>query len=95
MAQHDTAAIRRLARRVDSTASTLSGYGRNAAARIESLNSDLLGETSNAIGTATDRLNSEIQSIRNGLARCADMLYQYARELDIADARSRDLISRN
>ncbi len=92
MSRYDTAAIRSLANRLSNTASNLSSTGRNAAARIGNANDNLLGDTARAIDNSVDRLSEEIQSIRNGLSRCAEVLYRYARDLDEADAAASRMI---
>ena len=93
MTKHDTAAIRKLARKLESIADKLSGTDHDAVKRIAGMNDEMLGDTHNAISEVTERMSTELQSIRNGLARNAAALYQYAHELDIADAMAQSLIS--
>lgn len=93
MADHDTAAIRRLARNIESTVSTLSNTNQNVSRQIWSINNDMCGDTAAAINDTTERLNAELKSIQNGLAKCADFLYHYAHELDVADEMSGKLIN--
>lgn len=92
MSQHDTAAIRRLAKRLDGAAASLSTTGRNAVRQIESINAEMRGDTTIAINSTVEKLGSEIQSIRNGLTKCAETLYRYARDLDAADEKAKNLI---
>ena len=93
MTQHDTAAIRRLANRLDSIAQNLSRTERSTSGTVDGIDREMLGDTIKAIDSASDRLSDELQSICKGLTRNAEMLYKYARELDIADAKARSLIS--
>ena len=92
MTHYDTAAIRSLARRIESAESTLSQAKQNAYSQIKSANGELCGDTANAINETVEGLNREVQSISSGLKKCAEFLYHYARDLDIADEKSRTLI---
>ena len=93
MTKHDTAAIRKLAGQIDHIADNLSDTEQNAAKKITGAAGDMLGDTPEAIGQANSRLSGELQSIRSGLAQYAAMLYRYAHELDLADARAKALIN--
>lgn len=95
MKKYDTPAIRRLARQLESIAEKLSVTERDACKHISGISDDMLGDTPKAIDTATGRLSSELQAIRSGLTRNAASLYQYARELDIADAKAQNMIKQN
>ena len=92
MSRHDTAAIRRLADRLSSTATSLSNSSRSAEDRISGANGDLQGDTAQAINDSLDRLTVELRSIRNGLNQCAGVLNRYAHELDEADAEAGRMI---
>ena len=93
MTHHDTAAIRALAHRLETAAATLSSTGKNASRNIEGMNEEMRGDTAKAINDTVDRLGEELNSIRAGLSRCAEALYRYAHELDLADEKARNLIN--
>ena len=93
MTRHDTAAIRRLAARLESAAQDLSQKERSASVKIEGMADDMIGDTPKAIAEANNKLKNELKSIQKGLSHSADVLYSYARELDAADAKAQNEIS--
>lgn len=95
MTHHDTAAIRALARRLESSASTLGSTESSASGKILDLNGDMCSDTNTEIANAADKLKGELQSIQKGLSKCAEILYAYAKELDLADQKAQSLIKSN
>ena len=93
MAKHDTPAIRRLARQLDSLSEQLSTTEKSASRDITNASNEMLGDTPKAINEAMTKLSSELKTIRGGLSRYASTLYQYANELDIADAKVQSMIN--
>ena len=95
MTHHDTAAIRSLASRLESAAASLSDTERSASSHIREINEDMCSDTNTEISAASGRLSEELNAIRGGLGQCAETLYRYARELDIADQKAQSLIRSN
>ena len=95
MANYDTEAIRRLANRLDNTAQSLSQIQRNSSNKVSGISQEMTGDTINAIDSVNEKLSEELRAICKGLTRNANALYQYARELDIADAKAKSMIGSN
>lgn len=89
---YDTAAIRAAARKLDNIASSIESVRKSKINGVQSAINGLKGDTINAIDSASDELSSELISIRKGLAKCADALYDFARRLDEADEKAKQAI---
>lgn len=83
--EYDTAAIRSAARNLDSISSKLTTLRKNKTSSIDSSVRKLKGSTARAIDSSSDEVMNELSSISSGLSKCAKQLYEFARQLDIAD----------
>ncbi len=92
---HDTAAIRRAARTLETIASKIKAEADKDAKSIRSDLNALNGSTANAIDDVMDELVSKLKKTSSGIISCATVLRDYADKLDEADEKAQALISSN
>ena len=91
---YDYQAVFNAARKVEQVANKVKGYQTGNLRRIGSDSDKLKGETAKALDEVTGALSDEAGRIYSGFSKCADMLYQYAKQLKEADEKSKQLISK-
>lgn len=92
MKEYNTSKIRGAARRLDSIAEDLQTLGSSDVSKIRRSAKPLKGDTANALGTQIEVLAADLQKLRKGVDQCASALYEFARQLDIADEKAKALI---
>ena len=90
--EYNTSAIRAAARRLDSIADQLQSIKNSNVSRISSNAKPLKGDTANALQNQLESLASDVMTLKKGIDRCAADLYEFARRLDIADAKAKALV---
>ena len=93
MQNYDTREIRTAARNVDKLAGRLDNLKRTKVSQARESVRDLQGDTVNAIREQLDALSEEIRSLYRSLENSADALFEFARQLDIADEKAKTMIS--
>ena len=95
MQDYNTREIRAAARRLDDIADDLSGIRNRSVNRVSNAAKPLRGDTANALEDQLQDLKDEIHKLERGLDSCSAALYDFARRLDIADAKAKSLIGSN
>ena len=95
MQEYNTSEIRAAARKLDSIADQLQTLKSTNVSRISREAKPLKGDTANALQNQLDSLASDILTLKKGVDQCAAELYEFARRLDIADAKAKALIANN
>ncbi len=95
MQDYNTREIRAAARRLDDISDDLSGIRNRSVNRVSNGAKPLRGDTANALEDQLQALRDEIKSLERGLEGCSAALYEFARRLDIADAKAKSLIGTN
>ena len=92
MQEYNTREIRAAARRLDSLADQLRTLKSTDIARISSNAKTLKGDTAAALQNRLESLAADIQTVKRGLDSSASALYEFARQLDIADAKAKAMV---
>ena len=91
--EYNTPAIRAAARKLDSIADQLRTIRSSNVSRVSSGAKPLKGDTANALQDRLESLASDVAALQKGVGQCAAELYEFARRLDIADAKAKALVS--
>ena len=91
--EYNTSEIRAAARKIDNLADQLQSVRTSKVTKASSNAKPLKGETANALQNQLDSLSADILSVRKNLDQCAAELYDFARRLDIADAKAKAMVS--
>ena len=91
MKEHNTREIRAAARKLDQIANQLQSLKSSNISRISSGANAMKGDTERAIQAQLDSVSNEVLYIKQTVANCASSLYEFARLLDIADAKSKEV----
>lgn len=90
---YDTAEIRRVARQLKGCASTVGSIEQSKLRTVLSmLGSEFKGQAADAATKRIQELSSDLLQLQNGINAIGDELNQFARQLDIADERSKSHI---
>ena len=92
MKEYNTSEIRAAARRLDNIADTLQSLKSTDAARIIRNAKPLKGDTANALQDKMDAFSSDLLTLKRSVDQCASALFEFARQLDIADAKAKAMI---
>ena len=95
MQEYNTREIRAAARRVDNIADQLQSLKSGNVVKISGNAKSLRGDTASALQNQLDSLAGEILSLKKSLDSCSSALYEFARQLDIADAKAKALVNSN
>ena len=91
--KYNTSEIRAAARKIDNLADQLQSVRTSKVTKVSSSAKPLKGETANALQNQLDSLSADILSVRKNLDQCAAELYDFARRLDIADAKAKAMVT--
>ena len=95
MQDYNTREIRAAARGVNNLANRLESLKSSKIQRARKSIQGFQGDTISAIQDQLDKLSEEIQYIYRTLDNSADALYEFARQLDIADDKAKAMIDSN
>lgn len=95
MPEYNTREIRAAARKLDNIADKLQRVKTSEITRISSNAKPLRGDAANALQDQLESLSSEVMALKKSLDACAIDLYNFARRLDIADAKAKESINSN
>ena len=95
MQEYNTAQIRAAARKLDNIADQLQTLKSTNVARICRNARPLKGDTATALLEQLEKLANEIMNLKKGADQCAAALFEFARQLDIADAQAKAMIQGN
>ena len=91
--KYNTSEIRAAARKIDNLADQLQSVRTSKVTKVSSNAKPLKGDTANALQNQLDSLSADILSVRKSLDQCAAELYDFARRLDIADAKAKAMVA--
>ena len=92
MKEYNTREIRAAAARLNSIADELQKLRRRNIPQIDSTAKQIVGKTGSALKSQSASIEAEITRIYRIVDSCADLLYEFARRLDIADQQISDMI---
>ncbi len=95
MQEYNTREIRAAARNLDHIADQLKSLESTNIVRISSNAKPLRGDTAVALKNQLESLANEIQALKRTVNSCSNDLYEFARRLDIADAKAKSLVKSN
>jgi len=91
--EYNTREIRAAARNIDSISAQLQSLKNSNVVRISGKTKSLKGDTADALQRQLESLANEILALKKGLDSCSADLYDFARRLDIADAKAKALVN--
>ena len=92
MKEYNTTEIRAAARKLDNIADQLQSLKSTDVTRISRSAKPLKGDTATALQDQLDTLAADVLTLKKGVDQVAAALFEFARQLDIADAKAKAMI---